>query len=191
MSKDLKPLSKKHQRVLDEYFLCWSQTEAYRKIYPNITYESAKTSSARLFANDNFSAHLNARLEEFHMGVNEALKLQTEIARADMGVFYKVIDEWVFYPLPSYEILAEQEVLDDTQDPPVKRISYRVRHVAVDMDKVIDPRYSHLIHEFSDSRRAGLKIKTYDKQAAIRDVLKVHEKLPPADLNIRVTVTDE
>lgn len=170
----LKPLSKRHQRVLDEYLICWSKTEAYKKAYPSASHASAKTSSARLFADDNFSAHLQARLDEVHMGSDEALALLSEIGHADIGVFYKVVETWMFNPLPTYEVLGEREVIDEESVPPRKRTSYLVRNVVLDMDKVIDPRYSHLIQEFSDSRRTGLKIKIYDKHAAIRDVLKVH-----------------
>jgi len=87
------------------------------------------------------------------------------------------MDEWMFNPLPSYEVLDEKEVIDDTDtENPVKRISYRVRHVVVDMDKVIDPRYSRFIQEFSNTKDK-LSIKTYDRQAAIRDILRVHGKL--------------
>ena len=177
MSDELKPLSKKHQAVQDKYLTCFNQTQAYLHVYTNVTYDSARTASARLFADDNFLAHLKLRLDEAHMSADEALALQAEIARANIGVFFKMIDEWVFDPLPSYEIIGQQEVVDDSdKDNPVKRISYRVRHVALDMDKVIDPRYSHLIHKFSDSRKTGLSIETYDKQTAIRDALKVHGK---------------
>lgn len=175
-SKPPKPLSKKHKRVLDEYLVCFVQWKAYKVVYPDSSEEVCRTSSSRLFADANFQAHLQARLNEAHMSADEALKLQAEIARGDVGVFFKVVDEWMFNPLPEYEILDEKEVVDKTQEPPVKRISYRVRHVVLDMDKVIDPRYSHLIHKFSNTRKNGVSIETYDKQTAIRDVLKIHGK---------------
>lgn len=180
MTEELKPLSKKHQRVLDNYVTYWRQTDAYWEVYPKNTYESAKTSAARLFANANFSAHLQARLDELQMSADEALKIQTDIGRGDVGIFFKVVDEWMFNPLPEYEILAEQEVDYEKEDgTKEKRVSYRVRHVVLDMDKVIDPKYSYLIQEFSNSRRRGLSIKTYSKYEAIRDILKIQGKLKP------------
>src|SRR5689334_14078232 len=81
----LKPLSKRHQYVMDEYLVCWSKTVAYKKAYPSASHTSAKASAARLFADVNFSAHLQARLSEIHMSADEALALQTEIARVDLG----------------------------------------------------------------------------------------------------------
>jgi hypothetical protein len=85
---ELTQLSDKHQRVLDEYVLCWNKTKAYMGVYVDCSYEAAKTSAARLFANANFSAHLQLKLDELHMSAEEAFKLQTDIARADMGDFY-------------------------------------------------------------------------------------------------------
>lgn len=177
MSDELKPLSKKHQRVLDEYLECWVQWRAYKKVYPNVTVESARAAAHALFTNINFSAHLQARLDEFHMSADKALKNLSEIADADMGVFWKVVDEWMFNPLPEYEVLDEKEVEREKDDGTKEKVvSYRVRHAVLDMDKVTDPRYSHLIHEFSNSRRRGLSIKTYSRHDAIRDVLKIHGK---------------
>jgi len=82
---DLKPLSKKHQRVLDEYLLCFNQTRAYQKVYPKTTYDSAKALASNLFTDVNFSAHVSARLEDVHMNADEALKLTADIARGDVS----------------------------------------------------------------------------------------------------------
>jgi len=172
----LKPLSKKHQRVLDEYVKCFNQYDAYSTVYTKTTYDSAKASATRLFTDVNFKEHLQARLDEIHIGANEALKLQADIARGNIGIFFKPVDEWMFNPLPEYEILDMKEVIDDTKTPPVTRISYRVFHVVLDMDKVMNPQYSHLIKKFSNSRKNGLSIELYSRQDAIRDALKVHGK---------------
>lgn len=176
MSDELKPLSKKHEKVLYEYLLCFNQWRAYQAAYPNVTDESARTLSSKLFANINFQAHLQARLAEIHMSVDEALARETEIGRTGVGFFFKIVDEWMFNPLPEYEILAEQEVVDDTKEPPEKSVSYRVRHAVLDMDKVLDPRYAHLIKEFSNSRRTGISIKLYDGQVVRNNVLKMAGK---------------
>jgi flagellar hook-basal body complex protein FliE len=82
---ELKPLSKKHERVLSEYLLRFNQWQAYKAVYPKITDEAARTASSRLFATDNFRAHLEERLNEVHMSANEALRLTADIARGDIG----------------------------------------------------------------------------------------------------------
>lgn len=190
-AKELKPLSKKHKRVQDEYLKCWNQTKAYQAVYPNSEYESARTAAARLFANDNFSAHLNLRLNEAHMSADEALARQAEIGRASLGTFFKVVDEWMFNPLPEYEILDEKEVIEETDKGPVKRISYRVLHIVLDTEKVMDPQYSHLIKRFTNSRKTGLSIEMYSAQEAHRDALKVAGKLKDSDMTIHVNLKDD
>ena len=176
MSEELKPLSKKHEKVLYEYLLCFIQWKAYKAAYPNVTEESARVLSSKLFANVSFQAHLQARLSELHMSVDEALARETEIGRVGVGFFFKIVDEWMFNPLPEYEILDEREVIDDTKEPPQKQISYRVRHAVLDMDKVIDPQYAHLIKKFTNSRKTGLSIELYDGQTVHNNVLKMAGK---------------
>jgi hypothetical protein len=176
MSEELKPLSKKHQKVLYEYLICFSQWRAYKAAYPNVTDESARTLSSKLFANVDFLAHLQVRLSDIHMSVEEALARETEIGRVGVGFFFKMTDEWMFNPLPEYETLDEREVVDDTKEPPQKRINYRVRHAVLDMDKVLDPQYAHLVKKFSNSRKNGISIELYDGQTVHNNVLKMAGK---------------
>lgn len=176
MTDELKPLSARHQQVQDEYLTCWNQTEAYKKAYPSVSHSSAKASAARLFADVNFREHLQARLAEIHMTVDEALARETEIGRVGVGFFFKITDEWMFNPLPEYEILDQREVIDDTKDPPEKQINYRVRHAVLDMDKVLDPRYAYLVKKFTNSRKTGLSIELYDGQSVHNNILKMAGK---------------
>lgn len=172
----LKPLSDRHQVVLDEYMKCWNKTEAYKVAYPKASHSSAKASAARLFADVNFLGHLRERLDEMHMSADEALARETETARIGVGFFFKITDEWMFNPLPEYEILDQREVMDTTKEPPVKEINYRVRHAVLDMDKVMDPKYSYLVKKFSNSRKTGLSIELYDGQTARVNTLKIAGK---------------
>ena len=87
---ELFPLSDQHQRVLDEYVLCWNKTKAYRVVYPDASYNAAKTSACRLFTDDNFAAHLQVKLDELHMSAEEAFKLTSDIARGDITEAFDV-----------------------------------------------------------------------------------------------------
>lgn len=167
-------LTHKQQVFVSEYLKCFNATAA--AIAAGYSEKTAYSIGSENLKKPEVMALIQERMAEIHMSADEALKLQSDLAHVDVGYFFKIVDEWMFYPLPSYEILDEKEVIDDTVDPPKKRISYRVRHVVLDMDKVSDPRYSWMIKSFSDSRKAGLKIETYDRQAAIANVLKVHGK---------------
>jgi len=175
---ELAGLSVRDLETLDEYFRNgYNATKAYLSTHPDSSYNAARSSAADFLARPNIKAEVARRLEEKHMSAEEAFERVSNIGRGDLGVFYKVVDEWMFNPLPSYEILDEKEVIDDTDpEKPIKRISYRVRHVALDMDKVMDPQYSYLIKEFSDDGKK-LGIKLYSAYEANRDVLKLHGKL--------------
>jgi terminase small subunit-like protein len=177
MTDELKPLSAQHQTVLDEYFLCWEKTMAYERAYPKASHNSAKTAAARLFADANFQAHLQARLSENHMSANEVLKRLADIGRGDLGLFFKVSDEWMFNPPPLSEILDQQEVIEEQEGkPPIKRISYRVRRVILDLDRVMDPRFSFMLKRFSDKGIRGMSIEIHDAKAA-QELIGKHHKL--------------
>lgn len=85
-----KPLSKKHRRFVNEYLKCFNQTEAYLKVYPTSTYDAARAHAARLVTNGNVREEIEKTLAEVHMSAEEALKLQAEIARGDMGQIMEV-----------------------------------------------------------------------------------------------------
>jgi hypothetical protein len=117
---------------------------------------------------------IEKRLDENALQTGEILTGLSEQARGDLGVFFKLVEERTFFPLPSYDILGAKEVIDDSDpEKPVKRVSYWVRHVCIDMDRVIDPKYSHLLHKFSDSPKDGLGIEIYNKQTALQTLAKI------------------
>jgi phage terminase large subunit len=170
---ELKKLTHRQQVFVEEYLQCWTATEAARRAgfaYPN-------RQGPRLLSNVVISEAIKERLKALQMNTDEILIGLTEQARGDIGAFFQLIEEWTFYPLPSYEILGEKEVdiLDEEgKTTGEKKISYWVRHVAIDMDKVIDPKYSKLIHKFTDSRRNGLGLELYDKQSAYVHLAKIN-----------------
>jgi hypothetical protein len=149
--EELKPLSKKHQRVLDEYLLCFNQWRAYKAVYPNVTDESARTLSSKLFADVNFLAHLEARLNDVHMSANEALKLTADIARGDIGDFM-AIGSMGF----SLDLEAAREA---NKTGLIKKVSQKT---------IIDGK--------TDKETHIIDIELYDRQSAIRDILKLHGK---------------
>lgn len=84
---ELKPLNKKQKMVLDKYLVLFNQWKAYKEAYPNVTDESARSLSSKLFADVNFASHLEARLADAHMSADESLKLLSDIARGDITEF--------------------------------------------------------------------------------------------------------
>lgn len=161
---------------VDEYFkLNLNATRAYLAVYNTQSENTAAVEASRLLRKPNIRAEIERRLKEHQMESDEVLFGLTQQARADLGIFFKLVEEWTFYPLPTYDIIDAKEVVDDSDpDNPVKKVSYWVRHVVIDLDKIIDPRYSHLLHKFSDSPKNGLGIEIYNKQTALQTLAKIN-----------------
>jgi len=153
MSDELKPLNKKHEMVLSEYLICFNQWKAYKKAYPKVTDESARSLSSVLFADLNFSAHLQARLNEAHMSADEALKLMADIARGDVTEFIT--------PLGNLDI----DLLKKSgKGKLVKKIKQKT------VTKIGKGESDE------DTEVLETEIELYPADAAIRDVLKIHGK---------------
>ena len=168
-------LTRKQQVFIDEYLKCFNASEAARRA--GYSEKTAYSIGQENLNKPELKAIIDARLAEIHMSADEALQIMEQQARADIGTFFRLVEEWTFFPLPTYDILGAKEVVDDADEKnPKTRISYFCRHVVLDTDKLVDPQYSHLLREFSDSPKNGLSIKLHDKQHAARDILKMHGK---------------
>jgi hypothetical protein len=174
MSEELKPLTNKQKVFVAEYIQHWNATKA--AINAGYSEKTASSIGHENLRKPEIKAAIDAALSDLQMSADEALIRETEIGRVGVGFFFKIVDEWMFNPLPEYEILDQREVIDDTKDPPEKQINYRIRHAVLDMDKVIDPKYAHLIKKFSNSRRTGLSIEMYDGQTSRVNTLKMAGK---------------
>jgi len=154
--KELEPLSKKHQRVLDQYLILFNQTKAYQLVYPKATYESARTSAAALFAIPNFSAHLQARLAEVHMSAEEAIKLLSDMARGDIAQIMDVSGMGFSLNMQRAQELGLTKL--------IKKVKQKTT--------------THLPKNESDEDREvnELEVELYDAQAAIDKILKIHGK---------------
>jgi len=83
--KELKPLSKKHQRFVAEYLNCFNGTRAYMAVYPKSSYEAAMSSAVELLRNPKITAAIDRQKNMVLMQADEALKLQADIANGDIG----------------------------------------------------------------------------------------------------------
>lgn len=152
MSDELKPLNRKQKRVLDEYLICFVQWKAYKAAYPDSSDEVCRTSSSRLFADANFQAHLQARLNEAHMSADEALKLMADIARGDIGDF---VNDFGGVDIGQARKLGKTRLIKK-----VKTKTITVNGNGKSEDKEI-------VEE---------EIELYPADSAIRDILKIHGK---------------
>lgn len=152
-TKELKPLNKKHKKVLDEYLICFVQWKAYKAAYPESSEEVCRTSSSRLFANDNFKAHLSARLNEVHMSADEAVKRLADMARGDITEFIT--------PMGAFDIEAMKAA---GKGHLIKKIKQKT------VTKIGKGESDE------DTEIHDTEIELYPADAALRDILKMHGK---------------
>ena len=155
-------LTKQRQIFVEEYLQCWNASEAARRA--GYSRRSSYELGRRLTATPEIQAVIEARIAETKVSTDEVLLRLAEQARSDLGVFFKISERWTADPLPTQEIVDEKEAADKDGNP--IRI-YLVRQVCLDVDKLTDPHYSHLVKKFSDSPKYGLSVELYDAQAAL------------------------
>ena len=156
MSDELKPLSKKHQLFVDYYLQCFNATQAYLRVYPSSSTDAARANAARLIATDNVKAAIQERLAEVHMSADEALKLQADIARADVG---DIMEPTTF----GYNFDMKK-----AKQTGFTKLIKKVKQKTVTIMGKGEGSEDTEIHT--------IEIELYDAQAAIRDALKVHGK---------------
>lgn len=95
---------------------------------------------------------------------------------ADLSAFFKIVLRWTVEPLPSQEIVEERdsEVEEDGEMRTVHE--YRVKTVAIDMERLTDPQYSRMVKRFVDSPKNGIQIELHDALKAAEGVLDRADK---------------
>lgn len=161
-------ITAKQKVFVENYLRSWNATQA--AIAAGYSERSARAIGCALLTNIDIKAEVAQRLEELTMSPAEVLTRLTEHARANMGDFFKIIEEWTAFPLPSYEIIDAKEVEEPAEDgkPPKTHTVYWVRHVAIDVDKLLDPSYARLVDKFKDSPKDGLTLELHDVQGALK-----------------------
>ena len=161
MSDELKPLNKAQQVFVSEYLKLFNATEAYLVAYPKSKRDSARANAARLIAEDNVKAEIEARLKEIHMSADEALKLMADIARGDITEFIT--------PLGNLDI-------DLLKTSGKGRLVKKIKQKTV--TKIGKGK------EDEDTEILETEIELYPADAALDRVLRVHKKYTdPADNN--------
>lgn len=56
---EFKDLKESHKAFCKEYVTHWNKTKAYQTVYPDSSYDSARSSSAELFANPNIQSYID------------------------------------------------------------------------------------------------------------------------------------
>lgn len=85
-------ISRKHQQFINEYIRlrCSNATEAYCRVYPNATRDSARREASRLLTIVDISEEIDRRVKEETMSADEVLMRIADEARGDMGEFWSI-----------------------------------------------------------------------------------------------------
>ena len=148
-----KPLSKKHQKFVNEYLKRWNGTRAYMAVYPKSQYESALRSASELLTKPDIAAVIAERIKESQMSADEAMEILAAHARGDMGQFANGLGGLDFEA-------AKEAGLTRLVKKYKQRTITKIGKGAND----------------DDTETHDLEIELYDAQAAAEKILKIHGK---------------
>jgi hypothetical protein len=148
-----KPLSKKHQRFVNEYLKRWNGTRAYMAVYTKATEETARANASDLLSKTNISAVIAERIKESQMSADEAMEILAAHARGDMGQFANGLGGLDFDA-------AKEAGLTRLVKKYKQRTTTKIGKGAND----------------DDTETHDLEIELYDAQAAAEKILKIHGK---------------
>jgi len=145
-------LTNKQRVFIDEYLRCFNASEAARRA--GYSEKTAYSIGSALLRNVEVSAAIQARLAEVHMSADEALKLTADIARGDVAQLMDISS--VGFNLD----------MSKAQEKGLTGLIKKVKQKTV----------THIAKSESDEDRevVELEIELYDRQTALRDILKIH-----------------
>lgn len=172
---DEKTLTNKQKVFIDEYLKTWNASEAARRA--GYSKKTAYSQGWENLRKPEIKAAIEARLDEVHMSADEALKLQTDIARADIG---EIMEATTFgYSLD----------LKKAKETGFTKLIKKIKQKTVTiMGKG---------EEAEDTEIHTIEIELHDSQTAIRDALKIHGKftervdISNTDGSLQPKTTDE
>jgi phage terminase small subunit len=148
-----KPLSKKHQRFINEYLKRWNGTRAYMVVYPKATEETARANASDLLSKTNISAAIAERIKESQMSADEAMEILAAHARGDIGQFSDRLG---------------QLDLQAAKEAGLSRLIKKFKQRTVTKIGKGDTDDDTEIHD--------VEIELYDAQSAAEKILKIHGK---------------
>ena len=153
VTEQTKPLSRKHEKFINEYLKCWNGTRAYMRVYPKASYESAGVRASELLGNDRISAVISERIKESQMSADEALEILAAHARGDIGQFSDRLG---------------QLDLQAAKEAGISRLIKKFKQKTVTKIGKGDTDDDTEIHD--------VEIELYDAQAAAEKILRIHGK---------------
>lgn len=147
-------MNNKQRLFVDYYLQSFNASDAARKA--GYSERSAREIGRKLLTNVDINAEIQEKLAEVHMSAEEALKLTADIARGDIAQLMDVSSMGFNLDMSKAKELGLTGL--------IKKVKQRT--------------VTHIAKSESDEDREviDLEVELYDKQAALRDILKVHGK---------------
>jgi phage terminase small subunit len=165
MADETPKLTKKQQVFVNEYLSCFNGAEAARRA--GYSESRARVTASELLADSNISEQIKARLAEVHMGADEALSLQSSIARGDVSKY-----------LNTFGGIDIDKVKEDGRL--IKKIKTRTITKIGKTDKD------------EDTEIIDTELELYPADVAQERILKIHGKIKdPSVMVFNVKLTDE
>lgn len=169
-------LTRKRRAFVEAYLRTFNASASAREA--GYSERTAHSQGPRLLENADVQAAIRARLEELTLAADEVLARLAAHARGDIGHFFRVVEAWTEHPLPTQEPVLDEDgrwvSRTEVDGDGIETRLYRVRQVALDTAKLVDPRYSPLVKKLTDSPRSGLSLELYDAQSALVQLGKGH-----------------
>lgn len=150
MSEEKPKLSKADEVFVSEYLLGFNATAAYKKAHPSVKDTTAASNGWKLLRKAEIQVAIKERLDEVHMGADEALKLLADIARGDVGDFVN-----------NFGGVDITEARKSGKTKLIKKI--KTKTITINGKQ-------------EDREIVEEEIELYPADAALRDILKVHGK---------------
>ena len=165
-------LSEKHLAFCEEFLLCWNQTEAYCRIYPNSSRESAMRSASDLLRIPEVKAYIQIRLKDKVMGANEVLARLSDQARASIQSFLQIgEDGFAYFDFSDPEALSKMHAIKKVKSKRSRRVDGKGEDAEVWEDESVEV-------ELHDAQKAlELLGKDHTLSTAIVDVTSGGAKL--------------
>ncbi len=157
INEEDKPLKIKEKAVLNNYFLHFNGTRAWMQVHPKSSYDAARSSAAEFLAKPNVKAEIERRMSLVQMSADEALQLNADIARGDIGQVMDVSSVGFNLDMEKAQKLGLTKL--------IKRVKQKTTTYIAKKESEED-------REVTD-----LEIELYPADAAIERVLKVHGRL--------------
>lgn len=151
-----KELSKKHQQFVAEYLKCFNGVQAYMAVYKGASYQTAVVNASKLLTNTNIQEEINEYKNSVLMQVDEAMKLTNDIARGDIAQMMDISSVGFNLDMSKAQELG---------------LTGLIKKVKQKTTTFIAKKESEEDREITE-----LEIELYDRQAALRDILKMHGK---------------